>query len=69
VACVVLPRPVDVVFRISKELHPMRYPPSNSGDSKKNWEHVSGESHSSIDEAAIKVDIRVELSTDAKTNI
>jgi hypothetical protein len=59
-----LARSVDVVFGVVEEFDPVSDPANDSRDGEKNGVHVSREAHSSVDEATVEIDVRVELSTD-----
>lgn len=58
-ALVILSGTDNVVFLVGLVLDPMSDPPSNSGNSEKYWEHVSGESHRAVDDTTVEVNIRV----------
>ena len=63
VTSIVLPGTIDVVFGVSQELHPMGNPPSHTRNGKKHGEHVSRETHCSVDEATVEIDVGVKLAT------
>jgi hypothetical protein len=42
----------------------VRQPPHHSRDHEQHWEHVGGEAHRSVDDAAVEIDVRVEFSLD-----
>lgn len=64
VADIVLSWPVDVIFRVVQKFNPMGNPSSNSWNCKENWVHVSGETHSPVDETTVEIYIRIEFSRD-----
>lgn len=64
VADVVLSGSVDVVFGVVQEFDPMGDPSGNSGDGEEDGVHVGWETHGSVDEAAVEVDVGVEFSGD-----
>ena len=63
--CIVLSWPVDVVFTVLQELHPVGDPSCNAGDGEKNWVHVSWKAHGSVNKSAVEVNVRVQLASNA----
>lgn len=63
---IVLPWSIDIVFRIIKEFNPVGNPSCNSGNSKEDRVHISGETHSSINEPRIEVNVGIKFSGDTK---
>lgn len=52
----------NLVFGVIEEFIPMGEPSDNSRNHEQDWEHVSWESHSFIDNATVEIDIRIKLS-------
>lgn len=63
-SCVVLSRSDDVVFLVIEVFHPVSEPSCDSRDSEEYWEHICWESHCSVDDTRVEVDVWVELSFD-----
>ena len=61
---VVLPRPDDLVLRVIQKLVPVGQPANSSGDHEQDWEHVSRESQSLVDDATVEIDIGVQFPLD-----
>jgi hypothetical protein len=61
---IVLSWSVDVVLRIFRKFNPMGNPACYSWNCEENRVHVSWESHSSINQSTIEVDIGIEFSAD-----
>ena len=69
---VILTRSDDVVFLIIEVfvpiynylIIPVCQPTSNSRDSEQHWEHVSRESHGSVDNSRVEINVGIELSLD-----
>ena len=58
---VVLPGPHNLVLGVIEELIPMSQPSDSSRNHEKHGEHVSGESHSLVDDSTVEIDVRVQL--------
>jgi hypothetical protein len=54
----------DFVLRIVQEFVPVREPSNYSGNHEEHGEHVSGESHSFVDDSTVEINVRVQLSVD-----
>lgn len=61
---VVLSRPVDVVFGVLKELLPMSDPASYSGNGEEDRVHISRETHGTVNEATVEVNVGVKFAAD-----
>lgn len=61
---VVLTGTNDFVLGVIHELVPVCKPPGQSGNHEENWEHISWESHSLINDATVEVNIGIELPLD-----
>lgn len=61
---VVLAGSVDVIFWVLKELNPMSNPACNSGDGKEHRVHISWEAHSSVDQAAVEINVGIKFAAD-----
>ncbi len=64
IACIVLPRAVDVVFRVVEELDPVGDPAHHARNGEQDGVHVGGETHCSVDQSRIEVNIRIKLAGD-----
>lgn len=67
VTSVILPGTVDIVLRVSQELHPVSNPASHTRNSEKDGEHIGGEAHGSVNEATVEIDVGIELATHAES--
>ncbi len=61
-ADIILPWSNDLVLWIIQKFIPMSKPSNNSRNHEKNWEHISRESHCLVDNATIKINIRIKFS-------
>lgn len=61
---VILSRSHNLLFRVIQVFQPMGEPSSSSWNSEEDWEVVSGEAHSLVDDTTVEVDVGVKLSLD-----
>ena len=49
----------DFVFRVIEEFIPVGKPADSSWDHEQDWEHVSGETKSLVNNTAVEIDVRI----------